>query len=357
MMQARTCEGVIENRCVANAQCNYQCIGSLSPSNKGLLCSGDDVDLSESMSYATVESCSIRKCEVMCKSPFIASGGSCVCPQGTFESNGTCLEVIDGGWTQWSKCSANCGPGSQTRTCTEPAPANGGAFCDGPAEQSCEIQACGPMCGNGVVEVTEQCDDGNTTNGDGCSAICQIEKDVEVKVIELRIRNKKNDAEERPNGKVLLNSSDLEMVQDRRYKQTIGLRFTGLAIPQGAKITKAYIQFKADEKQSGETILKIKAERKKSANAFKNKKYNISNRTMTDASVTWSPEPWLVGERGDKQKTPDISSVIQEVVSQKKWKKGRHIAIIISGEGKRTAESYNGDKKGAPMLHVEYVIE
>jgi cysteine-rich repeat protein len=32
-----------------------------------------------------------------------------------------------------------------------------------------------PSCGNGVVETGEQCDDGNTTSGDGCSATCQLE--------------------------------------------------------------------------------------------------------------------------------------------------------------------------------------
>lgn len=32
-----------------------------------------------------------------------------------------------------------------------------------------------PVCGNGVVEFGEQCDDGNTTAGDGCSFSCQLE--------------------------------------------------------------------------------------------------------------------------------------------------------------------------------------
>lgn len=32
-----------------------------------------------------------------------------------------------------------------------------------------------PVCGNGVVEAGEQCDDSNTANGDGCSATCQTE--------------------------------------------------------------------------------------------------------------------------------------------------------------------------------------
>ena len=35
-----------------------------------------------------------------------------------------------------------------------------------------------PECGNSVVEGSEQCDDGNLTDGDGCSAMCEIETEV-----------------------------------------------------------------------------------------------------------------------------------------------------------------------------------
>ncbi|MEA3249304.1 MAG: fibronectin type III domain-containing protein, partial [Patescibacteria group bacterium] len=31
------------------------------------------------------------------------------------------------------------------------------------------------VCGNGIIEAGEGCDDGNTTSGDGCSATCQVE--------------------------------------------------------------------------------------------------------------------------------------------------------------------------------------
>lgn len=34
---------------------------------------------------------------------------------------------------------------------------------------------CAPVCGNGVVEMGEQCDDGNTNDGDGCDASCLLE--------------------------------------------------------------------------------------------------------------------------------------------------------------------------------------
>jgi len=31
------------------------------------------------------------------------------------------------------------------------------------------------VCGNGTLDAGEQCDDGNTADGDGCSATCQLE--------------------------------------------------------------------------------------------------------------------------------------------------------------------------------------
>jgi cysteine-rich repeat protein len=38
----------------------------------------------------------------------------------------------------------------------------------------------GAICGNGLVETGETCDDGNLINGDGCSSVCQIELPVSV---------------------------------------------------------------------------------------------------------------------------------------------------------------------------------
>jgi hypothetical protein len=63
-----------------------------------------------------------------------------------------------------------------------------------------------------------------------------------------------------------------------------------------------------------------------------------------------------VGEAGLDQRTPDIASVIQEIVSRPGWTSGNSLVVIITGTGERVAESYDGVAAAAPLLHVEYTI-
>ncbi|MBP6857935.1 MAG: DUF4215 domain-containing protein [Candidatus Pacebacteria bacterium] len=42
-------------------------------------------------------------------------------------------------------------------------------------DTSNKLVICDAQCGNSYIEKAEQCDDGNTANGDGCSSICLIE--------------------------------------------------------------------------------------------------------------------------------------------------------------------------------------
>ncbi len=53
---------------------------------------------------------------------------------------------VNGGWSDWSVC-AN---GMQSRTCTNPAPSNGGVDCAGSASQSCVIPPPPPVPGAGI---------------------------------------------------------------------------------------------------------------------------------------------------------------------------------------------------------------
>ena len=50
--------------------------------------------------------------------------------------------TLDGGWSSFGACSTACGGGTYSRTCSNPAPANGGKGCVGNANSACNTQAC-----------------------------------------------------------------------------------------------------------------------------------------------------------------------------------------------------------------------
>ena len=175
-------------------------------------------------------------------------------------------------------------------------------------------------------------------------------------IIKSRVAASSDDAEEFASGVMSLTGSDLELTSDgSRGNQTVGMRFRKIAIPKKAKILKAYIQFKADEVGKHYTSLTIRGEATNNAATFSKSRRNITSRKLTSASVRWNPAAWKsVGQRGTAQRTADISSVIQEIVNQKAWKPGNSLAIVVKGRGRRTAEAFNGDKRNAPMLIVEF---
>jgi VCBS repeat-containing protein len=175
-------------------------------------------------------------------------------------------------------------------------------------------------------------------------------------VTEVRVTASTDDAEESDTGNVDLASSDLELVFDGS-NQTVGMRFNGIAVPRGAEITSAYVQFKVDEVNSETTALTIQGQNADQADTFSNLTRNISSRSRTTAAVSWSPNPWAtVGAVGVDQRTPNIALVIQEIVNRTLWASGNSLAIIITGTGHRTAEAFDGDSPGAPLLHVEYRV-
>ena len=50
--------------------------------------------------------------------------------------------TLDGGWSDFGACSKSCGGGTETRTCSNPAPANGGNDCVGDSTKVCNTQGC-----------------------------------------------------------------------------------------------------------------------------------------------------------------------------------------------------------------------
>jgi cysteine-rich repeat protein len=55
-------------------------------------------------------------------------------------------------------------------------PCNSSCTCDGYVDPWTDTPPqCSSQCGDGFVRLSEECDDGNTINGDGCSSTCLVE--------------------------------------------------------------------------------------------------------------------------------------------------------------------------------------
>lgn len=176
--------------------------------------------------------------------------------------------------------------------------------------------------------------------------------------INVRVSHGDDDAEEEvSNGDVHRTSSDLEMTWDDyedRDNQVIGLRFLTISIPSGAVITNAYIRFKAKDKEENDTDLVIKGEDSDDAVRFTDTDGDITSRPLTDASVAWNNlSTWNNNGLYD---TPDITTIVQEIINRDGWESGNDMVFIISGSGQRRADSYDGSSSDAPLLHVEYSL-
>jgi parallel beta-helix repeat protein len=176
-------------------------------------------------------------------------------------------------------------------------------------------------------------------------------------VVEVRVATSADDAEERSDGTVSRSSSDLELVTDATV-QTVGIRFPGLAVPAGAHVDAAWVQFTTDESTSAATSLDVRVQLVGNAPAFTGNAHNVSSRlTSASSPVGWVPAPWaVVGAAGADQRTPDLAGALQQVVSRTDWASGNAVVVIVTGSGRRTAEAYDGSPAGAPLLHVAYTV-
>ena len=173
----------------------------------------------------------------------------------------------------------------------------------------------------------------------------------------LAISTSTNDAEEGRNGQIKLFSSDLEMINEGSGgggDQLVALRFKPVNIPPNAVIDSAFVQFQVDETSTINPVeLLIYGEDHFDSPPFTTNVGDLSDRRRTGARVFWSPPNWnSVGQAGPDQETPDLQSVLQEIVDLPGWASGNALTLMVGGWGRRVAESFDGS--AAPVLRLYY---
>ncbi len=163
------------------------------------------------------------------------------------------------------------------------------------------------------------------------------------------------------NGDVTCTSSDIELHQENPSDDNdiSGFRYTSIPIPNGATITDARLQFHVDESSSGTLEVIFHGEDIDDSPVLTTADFDLSSRNKTSASVNWIVPSWpTVSEEGADQLSPDLSSIIQEIVNRPGWVSGNDISLFIDAwpdnSGERHAESAEGEPANAAELTITW---
>jgi hypothetical protein len=166
-----------------------------------------------------------------------------------------------------------------------------------------------------------------------------------------------------------LTSSDLELHNETLAEagandnDLVGMRWTNITIPQAATITNAQIQFHVDEVNPDlELEVIFDGHDVDNSPIFTSTDGDISDRVGTTATVNWNIPHWEnVSDEGAAQLTPNLASIVQEIVDRGSWVSGNALTIMIrdwvdTGDdtAERHAESYDGESGSAPEITISY---
>ncbi len=126
---------------------------------------------------------------------------------------------------------------------------------------------------------------------------------------------------------------------------TLGLRFRDINIPKGVNIDSAFIHMYSHEGKGVDDVAEIiiAGQAADSAETFDEENFNsdylITDRPRTEAQINWTvAEEWIIWQ---PYSTPDVSSIVQEVIDREGWKPGFPIAFFLMGQdqGPSTVEN------------------
>jgi type IV pilus assembly protein PilY1 len=167
-----------------------------------------------------------------------------------------------------------------------------------------------------------------------------------------RVNQDTDDAEQRNNNGNMTLTGTLQLIKSGSQNQTVGIRFQNVTVPQGATITSANLEFEVDSTNSTSTSLTIKAQADDNPSTFTSANDDITSRPTTTASTSWPSVP--NNAVNQKLSSPDLRTVVQEVVNRAGWSSGNAMAFIITGSGTKNVESFDSEPGAAPILRITY---
>ena len=168
--------------------------------------------------------------------------------------------------------------------------------------------------------------------------------------LETAVARLTDDAVEDSAGHVQLAGQTLALGAGR----TTGLRFE-LDVPRGATIVSARLELTADAASEVDTFLRISAEASDDAARLTGQPLGLSGRARGAVRVPWSLEPWRYAlASGERQRTPELKSLVQELVDRPGWNTGNRVLLLLEGRGERFVRARQGPTSRSARLVVEF---
>ncbi|NHI88720.1 MAG: DUF2341 domain-containing protein [Candidatus Thorarchaeota archaeon] len=134
------------------------------------------------------------------------------------------------------------------------------------------------------------------------------------------------------------------------FAYQVGFQFP-LYVPQGASITSANLRVEAVSDSTGFPGMRVYVADEDNVAAFTSGYPLLPDRyDWVNTSVYWHPTTWTANGRYD---TPDISSLIQEVVSRPGWQRGNYICIMIDYAYSNQQYAYNQIKGSSGFAQAD----
>jgi hypothetical protein len=141
----------------------------------------------------------------------------------------------------------------------------------------------------------------------------------------------------------------------------IGVRFRAVTIPNNATITMAYIEFESDANEVSDTCNAVIYGHDADTSTVFSTFADYVSRPRTKARTYWNAiAHWVLGTH---YQTPDISPVIQSIVSRPGWVNGNTLTVFVEDNGSTAnalrypVEFDHGGGAHPPTLYVSYLTE